>query len=63
MKAKLCTVSGYEEIKNKQDTITLLKEIKKICYNFQEKNYAPAALFQVLDRFINCKQKEDMTDQ
>src|SRR5210317_172472 len=38
MKAKLKTLSDYEEIKEDLDTIKLLIHIKKKCYNFQDKN-------------------------
>ena len=63
MKAKLRACKDYETWKDKQDSIALLIELKSICYNFQEKNYAPASIYTVLDWFINCKQKEDMSDQ
>src|SRR5210317_193221 len=63
MKAKLETLSDYEEIKEDLDTIKLLINIKKICYNFQDKKYAPSAIFKALDMFVNCKQTEDMSDQ
>src|SRR5210317_518172 len=38
MKAKLKTLSDYEEIKEDLDTIRLLINIKKKCYNSQDKN-------------------------
>ena len=63
MKAKLKALKEYEAIKDELNTIELLKEIKKLCYNFQEKNYASASIHAVLDKFINCKQAEDMSDQ
>src|SRR5210317_585934 len=63
MMAKLKTLSDYEEIKKDLDTIKLLINIKKICYNFQDKKYAPSAFFKAFDMFVNCKQTEDMSDQ
>ena len=63
MKAKIRTVQDYDKMKDKQDSIQLMQEIQKISYNFQEKNYVPASIHTVLDRFVNCKQKEDMSDQ
>ena len=63
MKAKLRAVKDFEDTKKNLDSITLLKEIKKLSYNFQDKNYVPAAIHTVLDRFFNCKQKEETSDQ
>ena len=63
MRAKVRTIQGYDIMRDQQNSIMLMQEIKKICYNFQEKNYVPASIHTVLDRFINCKQKEDMSDQ
>src|SRR5210317_802581 len=63
MKAKLKTLSDYEKIKEDLDTIKLLISIKEIYYNFQDKKYAPSAIYKALDMFVNCKQTEDMSDQ
>src|SRR5210317_616815 len=63
MMAKLKTLSDYEEIKKDLDTIKLLINIKKICYNFQDKKYAPSAIAKVLNRCDNCKQTENISDQ
>src|SRR5210317_1437948 len=38
MKAKLKRLSDYEETKEDLDTIKLIINIKKICYNSQDKN-------------------------
>ena len=59
LKDKLKALKEYLEL----TTIELQKEIKKLCYNFQEKHYAPASINAMLDKFINCKQAEDMSDQ
>ena len=44
-------------------TIELLDLIKKISYNFQEVKYSPASVHTIIDRFINCRQKEDESNQ
>ena len=63
MKAKLRATKNYDNNKKDLKSIELLKEIKNISYNFQDKNYVLAAIHVVLERFINCKQKEDVSDQ
>ena len=63
MKAKLRAIQDYETMKDDLDTAKLMKEIKLISCNFQEKNYAAASIHNALEKFIACKQAEDMSDQ
>ena len=63
LKAKLMALKEYKDIMKKLDSIQLLELIKKICYNFQENVYAPASVHSVIEKFINCKQGEDMNNQ
>ena len=63
MQASIKTQETYDNIKSTMNTIELLKIIKKICYNFQEVKYSPASVHTIIDRFINCKQKEEESNQ
>ena len=63
MQATIKTHEEYDDIKSNMKTIELLDLIKKISYNFQEVKYSPASVHTIIDRFINCRQKEDESNQ
>ena len=60
-KLKFC--KKYEAIRDAQDSIGLMKLIKYICYNSQDVKYAPSEIHSFMEKFINCKQSEDMSDK
>ena len=63
MKTKLKACEKYEDIRDTQDTTKLLILLKEICYNFQDVKYAPSSIHSAMEKFINWKQSEDMSNQ
>lgn len=63
MNAKLRAIQGHEATKKGLDSVKLIKKIKLISQNFQEKNYAASSMRKVLEKFETCKQAEEMSVQ
>jgi hypothetical protein len=58
MKAKIKSLMGYKEMAEKNDCFWLLKQIKAVTLQFDEKRNKFISLLDARTSFLNCKQKE-----
>ena len=64
MKAKLKAVNNFvADIKENMDVLLLLKEIRKIMYNFQDKRYVQHNMLMTWNKFYGLKQQPNETVQ
>jgi hypothetical protein len=56
LRQRVASVPGHEEVRDREDGIELLKEIKSVMFSFQRQQYIPRALHGALRRVMNCQQ-------
>ena len=64
LKAKVKSVNDYEDkIRDAMDVILLLKEIRKIMYNYQDKRYVQHSMLMTWKKFYDLKQQPNESVQ
>ena len=63
MRAKLKGKETFNAIREAMNTTESIELIKEMCHGFQEIKCSPMSIHEILDQFVNCKQKEDESNQ
>ena len=59
MQTELMACKDYQEFKEEEDPIALIKAIKGITYNFRDQKYLPGSLWKAYRNLFNTVQRDD----
>jgi hypothetical protein len=56
LRQRMASFTGHKQMRDRQDGVELLEDIKSIMFSFQSQYYIPRALNGALHRVMNCQQ-------